>query len=253
MNLILILAAVLAGLAGWLGMRSARSVGGPSKWTINLMLLSFVAQLTVLGIRGEQRGSCPLADAGEILMFLGWSLTLFYLLVGTTYRVSLLGVFTAPVVTVALGLAAIPGMLDAEPTKKLVSDYWWEMHTALSVLSYGALALGAVAAVMFVVMNGFLKKHDMSSGLFKSMPPVNTLVGSMVRLTVVGVIFLTIGLVCGLMMARSGGAHLWVAAVVWLGYLTLLGVWYVRGMTPRRMAVLILVLFVASLTVFGAL
>ncbi len=253
LNYILIAAAVLSGAAGLLGIRSITTDSGRSSWTMFLMALSFVVQLYILGIRGEQRGSCPLSDPGEILMFLGWSLTLFYLVVGSTYRVSLLGVFTAPIVTALLLIASMPGMLDIHPVHKNVSDYWWEMHTALSVLSYGALAIGSIAAIMFIVLDGFLKKHDMGSGLFKTMPPIFTLVSSMVRLTVTGVVFLTIGLVSGLMMSTHGGIHLWIAAVVWLGYLLLLGIWYVRGLTPKRMAMLIVSLFIASLAVFGAL
>jgi len=253
LNYILILAAVLSGLAAWLGIRSITKDGGRSRWTMFFIALSFVVQLYGLGIRGEQRGSCPLSDPGEILMFLGWSLTFFYLVVGSTYRVSLLGVFTAPLVTALLLIASMPGMLELYPVHLDIADYWWEMHTALSVLSYGALALGSIAAIMFVVLDGFLKKREMSSGLFKTMPPIYTLVSSMVRLTIVGVIFLTIGLFSGVMMQRPAGPHLCVAATVWLGYLILLGVWYVRGLTPKRMAMLIVSLFIASLSVFGAL
>lgn len=253
LNYILIAAAVLSGLAAWLGVRSIATDGGRSRWTMFLMALGFVVQLYGLGIRGEQRGSCPLSDPGEILMFLGWSLTLFYLVVGSTYRVSLLGVFTAPLVTGLLLVASLPGMLDVAPVHASVADYWWEMHTALSVLSYGALGLGSVAAIMFVVLDGFLKKREMGSGLFKKMPPIHALTNSMVRLTVTGVIFLSVGLFSGLMMASQGGIHLWVASAVWVGYLVLLGVWYVRGLTAKRMAMLIVSLFILSLTVFGAL
>ena len=253
LNYILIAAAVLSGLAAWLGIRSITTDGGRSRWTMFLMALSFGVQLYFLAIRGEQRGSCPLSDPGEILMFLSWSLTLFYLVVGSTYRVSLLGVFTAPLVTALLLIASMPSMLDIYPAHVDVSDYWWEMHTGLSVLSYGALALGSIAAIMFVVLDSFLKKREMDSGLFKTMPPIYTLVSSMVRLTVTGVIFLTLGLISGIMMSTDGGAHLWIAATVWLGYIILLGVWYVRGLTPKRMAMLIVSLFIVSLTVFGAL
>ena len=218
-----------------------------------LMILSFVGQLWALSLRGEQRGSCPLMDTGEYCLFLSWSLTLFYLLVGSTYRVSLLGMFTAPVVTVLLLVTGLPGVLDVNPVHANVLDYWGEVHAPLSVLSYGALALGAVAAVMFLVLNNFLKTGQMSSGLFQNMPPVHTLVGSMVRLTIVGLIFLTIGLVFGFFMSTDGGLHLWVAKVVWIAYLVLMAVWFIRGMTPQRMAMLLLVMFIASLSVFAAL
>jgi len=90
----LLVSAILAGMAGWLGVMSVRN-GDRSRWTVVWMLLGFVAQCVVLAERGEVRGQCPLGDAGEILVFLAWSLTLFYLVIGSTYRLSLLGVFTS--------------------------------------------------------------------------------------------------------------------------------------------------------------
>ncbi len=255
MTLTLVIAAILAGLAGVIGVRSIVTDRKRTRWTILFMLLSFGAQLMWLGMRGEQRAGCPLLDAGEILVFLGWSLSLFYLVVGSAYRVTLLGMFSAPVVTVLLLAALLPGMLDVDPVPKENVDYWGEMHSAVSVLSYGALALGAISGVMFLVLDRLLKTRDMSSGLFKKMPPLDTLVGSVVRLTVIGVIFLTAGLGFGFMMESfsGGGSHFWVAALVWCAYALMLGVWFVRGMTPKKMSVFVVALFVVSLSVFAVL
>lgn len=256
MSFTLLIAAILAGLAGVIGVRSIVTDRKRSRWTVVLMVLmvlSFGAQLMWLGMRGELRASCPLMDSGEILVFLAWSVSLFYLIVGSAYRVTLLGMFSAPVVAVMLGVAMLPGMLDANPVAKTNVDYWGEMHSAISVLSYGALTLGAISAVMFIVLDRLLKTRDTSSGLFKKMPPLHTIVGSVLRLTVIGVSFFTVGLVCGFMMPGHGGAHFWVAAAVWLAYVLMLGVWFVRGMAPKKMSVMVVVLLVASLFVFAVL
>jgi ABC-type uncharacterized transport system permease subunit len=224
-----------------------------SRWTLSLMILSFGAQLMWLTLRGEQRASCPLMDSGEILVFLAWSISLFYLIVGSAYRVTLLGMFSAPLVMVMLMIALIPGMLDSDPAMQTNVDYWGEMHSAISVLSYGALALGAVSAVMFLVLDRLLKARDVKSGLFKKMPPLHTIVASIVRLTVTGVSFLSVGLACGFMMRSHGGLHLWVAIALWFAYALLLAVWFVRGMTPKKMSLFVVVLFIASLSIFTVL
>ena len=96
---LLIAATVLAILGGTLGLLAVRS-GFRSPWTLLCMLGAFACQLGVLLVRGEMRGKCPLGDYGEILAFLAWSLVLFYLVIGPTYRISLLGLFTAPVVAI---------------------------------------------------------------------------------------------------------------------------------------------------------
>jgi len=94
----LLLSATLLAVIGAVSGMVAVHRGHRSRWTTAWMLLVLICQLGFLGIRGSQREACPLGDRGEILVFLSWSLTLFYLLVGPAYRISLLGVFTAPVV-----------------------------------------------------------------------------------------------------------------------------------------------------------
>ena len=148
----LIVATLLAAIGGVTGMVSLRH-DHRSRWTFAWMAAAFAAQLGFLWLRGEARGACPLIGTGEILVFLAWSLTLFYLAVGPTYRISLLGVFSAPVVVVFQAVALIPGMLVAEPERVLSTDAWRETHAAMSVLGYGALALASVAGVMFLVLD----------------------------------------------------------------------------------------------------
>ena len=251
----LIVAALLAGMAGYLGMRAVQH-GQRSRWTVVWMLLSFVAQCGVLSVRGELRGQCPLGDVGEILVFLAWSMTIFYLLIGSTYRLSLLGVFSAPVVSTMLLIAVIPGVMEVSPEKAVDVEPWHETHAALSVLSYGALGLAAIAGVMFMVLNRKLKHHEMKSGLFLKLPPLNSITASMVRLVGVGTLVLTGGVFCGLLMpdkTAGGWAHLWAAVAVWVSYTLLLTIWQVRGMSPVRMAINVVVLFFVSLVVFAVL
>jgi ABC-type uncharacterized transport system permease subunit len=247
----LIAATALAAVGGVTGMWTVHK-GTRSRWTVFWMCLAFLAQLGFLSVRGEARGACPLVGIGEILAFLAWSLTLFYLAVGPTYRLSLLGVFTTPVVVVFQVIALLPGVLAADPERMSKADAWRETHAAMSVLSYGALALAAVAGVMFLVLDKQLKDHHLQSGLFRNLPPVRELLKSMVRLLWIGVVLLSIGVLAGFMMPRNGGtAHLVAATAVWIGYAVLLSVRQVRGLTGRRTATVAVVLFVVSLSVFA--
>lgn len=216
------------------------------------MAAAFLAQLGFLLIRGEARAACPLIGTGEILVFLAWSLTLFYLVVGPTYRLSLLGVFSAPVVVVFQAVALIPGMLDPNPQAVVSSGPWGETHSAMSVLGYGALALAAVAGVMFLVLDRQLKEHHLNSGLFRNLPPVRELLISMQRLLWIGMAMLTVGVVAGIMMPHAGGrAHLIAAILVWFAYFVLIVIKQARGLTGRRFSTAVVLLFVVSLSVFA--
>ena len=60
--------------------------------------LGFLLQTLFLSMRGHELHRCPLTNLFEVLVFLAWSVALIYLLVGPSYRLSLMGAFTAPLV-----------------------------------------------------------------------------------------------------------------------------------------------------------
>ena len=227
--------------------------GQRSRWTVGWMVLVICLQSAFLALRGDIRQACPLADFGEILAFLAWSLTLFYLLVGPTYQISLLGVFTAPVVVVFQTIALLPGIMHVDPQPLAGGNPWHETHSATSVLAYGAYALAAVAGVMFLVLDQQLKAHHLKSGLFKNLPPVRELLFSLTKLLWLGTLLLTIGIIAGILMPKTEamGAHFYVAIAVWVSYAALLGIKTARGMTGRKLSRITVLLFVLSLGVFA--
>ncbi len=253
-SVLITLASIVALIVTVMGARYVH-VGERSQWTLPLMIVVFALQLSELGIRGEARAACPLMDIGEICIFAAWSLTMFYLMVGSVYRLSLLGVFTAPLVLVLMLAALVPGALDADPQP--VSDHQGAtaIHSALSVLSYGAFGLAAVSAVMFLVLDKQLKGGHPSTGLFRNLPPIHSLTQSVARLLFLGLILLSVGVIFGFTAAYEGGIsnHLWLATAVWIGYLVLLSVWQFRGMPPRTFSITAVFLFVFSLVIFPLL
>ena len=131
-------------------------------------------------------------------------------------------------------------------------DGWRESHAAFSVLAYGALGLAAVAGVMFIVLNRQLKDALMSTGLFANLPPARDLSKVVGRLLLLGFALLTLGLICGLVMEKTGAAnkHLYVALGQWAAYAVLLILKWWRGMPPGKLAMAAVLLFVLSLMIF---
>lgn len=248
-----LLCSVCASILGWNALRQ----GKRSPYTLPLMVGVFVAQCAFLYVRGEQRGQCPLSDWGEILLFIGWSLSLFYLSIGPVFRVSLLGFFTAPLLSFFFLVALLPDALDKNVTPISTEnvDYWGEMHAALSVLSYGALALAAVASVMFLLLDKKLKNKEFQSSLFQNLPPIFQLLTLTRRLLWLGVSILTAGILSSLKMENMTEhlSHLWVATGVWSAYVFYLLWNHYKGMTPKVFSSICCFLFIASLLVFGVL
>ncbi|WP_411826888.1 cytochrome c biogenesis protein CcsA [Luteolibacter sp. AS25] len=248
----LIAATILAAIAGVRGLLVLRH-DERSRWTVYWMGGVMLCQIGYLLLRGEMRGACPLRSIAEISVFLAWSLTLFYLLIGPVYRISLLGVFSAPLVFIFQGFALLPNQLVSDPIKVQNTTAWGETHSAMSVLAYGALALAAVAGVMFLVLDHLLKKHDLTGGLFNFLPPVRELLVSLERLLWLGMFLLSIGIIAGLLMPHEDDAwgHVYAALGVWLCYAVMMVVKRVRGITGRKFALGTVILFVLSLGVFA--
>ena len=143
-------------------------------------------------------------------------------------------------------------MMDRNPSKVEKIDPWREAHAAFSVLSYGAFALAAIAALMFLVLNKKLKEHELGSSLFRNLPPVRSLLDSVARLTTLGAGILTVGIVSAFMMDESSfGIHLVAAIATWVAYLAVVVMYYWRGITPRRLSGSVILVFVLSLLVFA--
>src|SRR5271170_1551155 len=84
--------------AGWglYALGSQRQVA--NRWTFLFILVGFFLHSLFLEQRGAAIQHCPITNLFETLAFFSWSLVLTYLVVGPTYRMSILGAFTAPVV-----------------------------------------------------------------------------------------------------------------------------------------------------------
>lgn len=244
------IALLLTVISTAIGLWRIRSSRVSSLSSLVLGAGTFFCLMYALGMRGELRGACPLMDIGEKFLFTAWSLSFFYLVTGGSYRNSLLGLFTAPLLTILLIITLLPQMFTDSPALVERVDFWTEIHAATSVLSYGALALSALAAVMFLVLDAYLRKQQ-SSKLVMKMPPVNTLLSSIRSLLVVGISILTVGIVAGIVSAiESGVIHLIVAGGVWLSYLSLLLFYLWKGLTPRVFASASIGLFVLSCGIF---
>ena len=143
---------------------------------VNLAFVAvgFVLQTDFLGVRGQLRGRCPLTNLFEVIAFLCWALVLFYLIIGNTYRLSPLGMFTAPARLPAATVRGIFAGFDHSGRPERAADEvnpWLEFHAAFSVLSFGAFALAGLAGGMYLWQERQLKTHRLRS-IFFQLPPI---------------------------------------------------------------------------------
>lgn len=237
MDRLALLGSTLCFLAGFaLSVQALRGrVLGRSPGILWANLCGFVFQTVWLYERGQQAGRCPLTSLFDVLVFLGWSVALLYLLAGATYRLSLLGVFTSPLVFLLQCVALLmPMPLLSKPVSPV--NAWLELHAAVSVVAYGAFALAGVAGATLLVQERQLKTRRLHS-FFYHFPPIHDLAAANRRLVYIGFTLLTLGLVSGL---SRGLAHIGLLRVVslgvWLLYGFLCAALGVGRISPQRAA-----------------
>lgn len=198
------------------------------------MAAGFLGQCVFLGVRGQVTGRCPITSPQEILVFVSWSAVLLYFLLGRAFRLSLLGMFIAPMVSL-FQLLALPFLLKPAVPHP-AQDYWLEMHASVSLLAYGAFALACIAGVMFLVQDRLLRRGDLRA-LSYELPPVTNLATAIVRLMAIGLVLLSLGIASGFGTDRPPtGVHLLLSLTVWLAYAALLAVKWWRGLPSLETA-----------------
>jgi HemX protein len=218
-----------------------------SSWNLIAIAGGFVFQTLFLYARGQVHGRCPISNLPEILIFLAWAMAIIYFVFGSTYRLSLLGLFTSPLVF----LLQLPGLVlpfDREAalaraaTKTL--DPWVELHISVALLAYGAFAMACVAGVMFLVQERQIQRGKLNA-LFYNLPPINTLTKTILRLLAIGLLLLTVGIVSAYKIpAGFLQDHPITPLFVILGIYTLLvGTALTRGLAPRWLATFSIVAF----------
>ena len=241
----------LCFLIGFAGTLAALKSGHyrPRRLNLAMMALGFALQTAFLVGRGKMIAHCPLTNLFEVLVFLSWAMALFYFLIGPAYRLSLLGMFTEPLVFLIQTVALLSPM-DLPHAPFPPHNHWMELHAALSVLSYGAFAMAGVAGVMYLAQERQLKTRRLGV-IFFQMPPITALATANLRLLWAGLILLTIGLASAPAIgAKVGhGVLLWGAAM-WLCYMALL---LGRRLGPRRVAIFSAAAFVVSIIALCAL
>src|SRR5213595_1722578 len=220
----------------------------PMRFNFFAVGLGFIFQTTFLSIRGHALGRCPITNLFEVLIFVAWSIALFYMVVGPAYRLSLMGAFTAPLVVV-LQLFALVAPIDHPHRQRLPANSWLEFHASISLVAYGAFALACIAGVMYLVQERQLKTHQIHS-IFYHLPPLTNLFAAITRLLWVGFALYTAGLISGFF---TGGPlprlKMICAFAVWLFYGAILQGRHLRWFAPKRVAALCILAFSAAVSV----
>jgi ABC-type uncharacterized transport system permease subunit len=224
----------------------------PRRFNFFSIALGFALQSAFLYVRGHALGRCPITNLFEVFIFLAWSVALIYLAVGPTYRLSLMGAFTAPLVLLIQTFALL-APIDVRHPVRLAVNPWLEFHASMSMIAYGAFALAGVAGFMYLVQERQLKTHQLHS-IFYHLPPLTNLFSALTRLLWLGFGLYTAGLVSGFFTGEPLPRLKMICAfAVWIFYGTILQGRHLHRLAPKRIAALCILAFSAAVSVLWAI
>jgi HemX protein len=216
------------------------------------ILAGFILQNVGLGIRGHATGGCPLGNRFEIFQFTAWSAMTLYLVVGVTFRSSLLGYFTSCLgAALTLLSLSIPAWDAVRRTHIFGGNPWIELHAALAIFSYGVFGLLALTSALFLLRHFSLKSKNLG-GWFSFLPSILDLDHIEVRLLGMGVTLLTLALLFGSVYwtrdtATVGHAKLAATVAVWAAGVIALALRVMGRLLAKKFAWTCLALFAAAL------
>ena len=224
----------------------------PGRSNFIAIVAGFLLQTAFLAVRGNALGRCPLTNLFEVFIFMAWSVALIYMVVGPTYRLSLMGAFTAPLVLV-IQAGALLAPIDRPRAPKMAVNPWLEFHASMSIVAYGAFALACIAGLMYLLQERQLKMRKMHS-VFHHLPPLTDLYAAIVRLLWLGFGLYTAGLIAGFFTGEPLPLVKMICAfAVWLFYGAILQGRHIFRLAPRQVAALCVLAFSAAVSVLWAI
>lgn len=193
----------------------------------------------------------PLSNFYESLVFFAWAVPFIALVTFRRYLQGYLGTVVAILACIILAYASLGGVDSRiKPLMPALKSNWLLIHVVTCFLGYAAFTMGFGTALLY------LKQARWPTS---SLPPVTTLDRLIYQTTIVGFLFLTLGILTGAVWAESAWGRYWSwdpketwSLITWFIYATLLHARLVKGWQGRRIAWLAVVGFAAVLfTYFG--
>ena len=224
-------------------------------WMYVFISAGFALQTVGLALRGRAVHGCPISNTFELFQFTAWSATSLYLVIGPTFRLSLLGYFNACLAaTLTFVSLLVPVWDSVHRVNNFGGSPWIEFHAALALFSYGVFALLALTSIMYLLQVFSLKRQHLR-GFFSFLPSVVDLDHINLRLLTTGVVLLSAALSVGYVHWVQDRESVPVIKIlitgsIWAAY-TLALVLRWRGiLITKRLAWTCIILFIAALFSF---
>ncbi|MDH3356787.1 MAG: c-type cytochrome biogenesis protein CcsB [Desulfobacteraceae bacterium] len=220
-----------------------------------LLAAGFLCHTVEMGYRFVQSGHFPVSNLHETLSLAGWTLAGVFLLFQDRYRLKILGIYAAPLITIVMVIAARLPNLPSK-THTILNSFWLIVHVVAIFIGEASLALACGAGLLYLLQENAIKSKQRGF-FFKRLPSLELLDNTGYACIVTGFAMLTFGLITGLIYAKSVWGRFWSwdpkevwSGITWILYAVLLHQRLTVGWRGRRAAIMAIIGFAVILFTF---
>lgn len=115
-----------------------------------IAIIGCISQITSFIFRWIVGGYAPVSNMYEFTTFFGLMFIIAFIILFYIYRLSVLGMFTLPIVALMIGFASMFSR-DITPLAPSLQSNFLQIHVMLSALGQGILAVSFVIAIIYLV------------------------------------------------------------------------------------------------------
>jgi ABC-type transport system involved in cytochrome c biogenesis permease subunit len=184
-----------AAAGGAYAVHFARRSPEVGRGATTLLLLAVLVHTFVIGMQTMEVRHVPFANPSRLVSTFVWLLTLSYIYLELTTDERAMGVFILPIVISLQIIPAIyPGVENQDP---VLDSPWFWVHVSSLLFAYASFALAAVLGLTYMLQFKEIKKKHLGY-FYQRLPSLQVLDVMNSRAVAVGWMFLTVGVVVGM-------------------------------------------------------
>ncbi|MCX6371912.1 MAG: cytochrome c biogenesis protein CcsA [Actinobacteria bacterium] len=180
-----------------------------------------------LVFRGLSAGHVPFVGAYESLVMVAWSIALVWFVLESFTRMRAVGLYVLPVVVLLLTVAWVAYKPPQQLVPALRSDIVI-LHVIVMLTAIGCLYVAGGAGIIYLIEESLLRRRK-AGGVLGRLPSLGALEKLIYHATLMGLPFLTAGMLAGIIRAETFNVPSWwidpmvlLALVAWALYAVLL-------------------------------
>ncbi|AKG53922.1 cytochrome c-type biogenesis protein CcsA/ResC [Dehalogenimonas sp. WBC-2] len=217
---------------------------------LGMMVLVVTLLTGVIAARWIETGHGPFSSMFEFSIAFAWGIVILGILYWFRYRIMLVSGASSVIALALLVYASQLSSQAAELVPALQQSFLLSTHVAAAAISYGAFAIGFIAAILIL----WQRRKTISW-----LPSPETLDRISYHTVIIGFPLLTLVIILGAIWAEQSWGRYWswdpkesAALVTWLFYAGYLHTRILKGWQGTRSAVLLVIAFTAVIfTFFG--